>query len=387
MSTNDSSPHPITTVAVGTLLVGGFIYMAIQQWTLRQSRQALEKSHNCSPARSVYRPRDPLFALDMIISLLAAARKKRLLEWFGNKHDTYGDTYVVQLLRGQGIHTIDGENVKTAFSLRFDDWSAASSRKAFKYFLGRSIFMTDGAEWSHSRGILRPMFNKDRITDLDLFEAHFQILLTLIPSDGSTIDLYELFLRYALDVSSEFLFGESIGSLGNQTVDKAQLGRDIELAIQDAADRARYSLLYPLLKRKGVDRAVRNVHAATDGYVQKALARAAEDVKHGKQIDDRKGGYSFLDELARQTQDAMKMRDEATSLIFAGKDTSAGLLGSMWFLLSRHASAWANLLAEVDQLQGAPPSYEWIKNAKYLRYCEHEGMSKKQDFFSLLKND
>ncbi|KAG9529085.1 cytochrome P450 alkane hydroxylase-like protein, partial [Aureobasidium melanogenum] len=368
------APHPLTVAAIGTVLLGSLVYVALGWYKLRQSRQELERNNKCLPPRGVYRNLEPFIALDMILSVLSAARKKKLLEWFNGNFQTYGPTFVVSTVPRYAFHTTEAENIKTAFSLKFDDWSARPGRQAFKHLMSGSTFMSDGAAWSHSRGILRPMFNKDRITDLDLFEAHFQKLLKLIPEDGSTFDLGALFHRYAFDVSSEFLFGESLDSLGNQTDTKAQLAHDFELVIQDTADRFRWSLLYRWLKRPGVDQAIQNVLSETARYARMALERASQEKNCADGADEEQTQYSFLDEMARQTQDLKKMSEEATSLMFAGKDTSSGLLGNMWYLLARHPEAWAKLLAEVDQLEGVPPTYEWIKNARYLRYCEHEAM-------------
>ncbi|KAI5247001.1 cytochrome P450 52A1 [Aureobasidium subglaciale] len=367
-----SSSSSLTTTAIGTLLVGGLAYAALGWWKLRQSRSEFMRNNGCLPPRSVYPNLEPFIALDMILSVLSAARKKALLGWFHDQYKTYGPTFVVSTVPSFAVHTTEAENLKAAFSQNFDDWSASGGRRSFKHLMGRATFMLDGAEWSHSRSILRPMFAKDRVADLELLEAHFQKLLKLIPEAGATVDIGEIFHRYAFDVSSEFLFGESLGSLGDQTDTKAQLAHDIELTIQDAADRFRWSLLYRWLKRPGVDQAIRNVRSTTNKYAQAALDRASEDRAHTGEAEKEAARYSFLDEMARQTQDLDKMRDEATSLMFAGKDTTAGLLGSMWYLLARHPEAWQKLLAEVDQLEGAPPSYAWVKSAKYLRYCEHE---------------
>ncbi|KAK6000676.1 hypothetical protein QM012_003401 [Aureobasidium pullulans] len=357
--------------AIGAVLLGSLIYIVCGWWKLQQARQELDRNNKCLPPRGVYPNLEPFIALDMVLSVLSAARQKKLLEWFNSNFQAYGPTFIVSTVPRYVIHTTEAENIKTAFSLKFSDWSARPGRQSFKHLMSGSTFMSDGAAWSHSRGILRPTFAKDRITDLDLFETHFQKLLQLIPEDGSTFDLGALFQRYSFDVSSEFLFGESLDSLGDQTEAKAQLAHDIELVIADAADRFRKSLLYRWLKRPGVDQAIRNVLSETDRYARMALERASQE----KDRDDKSvegAQYSFLDEMARQTQDVKKMSEEATSLMFAGKDTTAGLLGSMWYLLARHPEAWTKLLAEVDQLEGIPPTYEWIKNAKYLRYCEHE---------------
>ncbi|KAH0275474.1 cytochrome P450 alkane hydroxylase-like protein, partial [Aureobasidium melanogenum] len=368
------TPHPLTVAAIGTVLLGSLAYFAFGWWKLKQSRQELERNSKCLPPHSIYPNLDPFLALDMVLSVLSAARKKKLLEWFNGNYQKYGPTFVVSTIPRYAIHTIEAENIKTAFSFKFEDWSVRPGRLAFTHLMSGSTFMSDGAAWTHSRGILRPMFVKDRITDLDLFEAHFQKLLNLIPEDGSTFDLGALFHRYAFDVSSEFLFGESLDSLGNQTDAKAQLAHDIELVIQDCADRFRWSLLYRWLKRPGVDQAIQNVLSATTRYARKAIERANSEKNRTGGADEEHAQYSFLDEMARQTQDLKKMSEEATSLMFAGKDTSSGLLGNMFYLLARHPEVWAKLLAEVDQLEGTPPTYEWIKNAKYLRYCEHEAM-------------
>lgn len=371
-----TAPHPLTVAAIGTVLLGSLVYVAFGWWKLRQSRQELERNNKCLPPRGIYRNLDPFMALDMILSIISAARKKKLLDWFNGNFQTYGPTYIVSTVPRYIIHTTEAENIKTAFSLKFDDWSARPGRLSFQHIMSGSTFMSDGAAWSHSRGILRPTFARDRINDLDLLEAHFQKLLKLIPDDGSTFDLGALFHRYSFDVSSEFLFGESLDSLGNQTEAKAQLVHDIELVIHDAADRARLSLLYRWLKRPGVDQAICNVQSATVRYARMALERATQDKihAHAQSSDKERTQYSFLDEMARQTQDLNKMSEEATSLMFAGKDTTAALLGSLWYLLARHPEAWTKLLTEVDQLEGIAPTYEWIKNAKFLRYCEHEGM-------------
>jgi cytochrome P450 len=96
-------------------------------------------------------------------------------------------------------------------------------------FLGDSIFTTDGAQWHSSRQLLRPQFSKDRISDLHCFEDHFQTLVKAIanggPMDGEeqtidlekangrTMDISDLFFRFTLDVTTDFLLGADTKSL------------------------------------------------------------------------------------------------------------------------------------------------------------------------------
>lgn len=46
-----------------------------------------------------------------------------------------------------------------------------------------------------------------------MFEKHIGQLIQVIPRDGSTVDLQDLFFRSTLDIATEFLFGESNNSL------------------------------------------------------------------------------------------------------------------------------------------------------------------------------
>ena len=86
-------------------------------------------------------------------------------------------------------------------------------RKDWYEFLGDSIFTTDSRQWHDARQLLRPQFLKSRVSDLKVFEKHVLTLIKQLPADGAVVDLADLFLRYTMDVSTDFLFGRSTGSL------------------------------------------------------------------------------------------------------------------------------------------------------------------------------
>lgn len=58
------------------------------------------------------------------------------------------------------------------------------------------IFTTDGKQWSDSRQLIRPQFIKDRVSDLEVFEHHAQVLIPLLGGKGQEVDVKELFFRY-----------------------------------------------------------------------------------------------------------------------------------------------------------------------------------------------
>jgi cytochrome P450 len=91
-------------------------------------------------------------------------------------------------------------------------------KKIDEQFLGDGIFNSDGEVWSTSRSLLRPQFQRQRISDLEIFEFHTDKLLSLIPANGETFDIMDLWYRFTLDAATEFLFGESVHSLDNPKV-------------------------------------------------------------------------------------------------------------------------------------------------------------------------
>lgn len=82
--------------------------------------------------------------------------------------------------------------------------------------------------------------------------------------------------------------------------------------------------------------------------------------------------YLFLQELASQTTDKKRIRAEAISVLFAARDSTAALLTNVWFELSKRPDIWARLSQEIATLNGSKPTYEELKNLKYLRAVLNE---------------
>lgn len=332
------------------------------------------QQNGCQPAYSTYPVKEPYMAADWLYKIIQSARKKRMLDFFSEQLNVYGNTFTVTTLRSHAVHTNEPENLKTIAATKFDDWSVRPGRLALEPLMLRSVFMVDGPEWSHARALIRPIFVKDQVSDLDSIEEHVQALLALIPKDGSTVELQDLFHRFTLDTSSEFLFGQSAYSLRpNQSDALARFDRNVNICMADAIDRSRYGPFYALLCDKNAAEALKELHAMIDGYVQDTLARVNND-KDARDSKTHNGRYSFLDELARGTRDTDTLRGNAITMLTAGRDTTASLLSNLWFVLAREPTVWKRLLAEVDELEGKVPTYEWIRNARYMRYTEHEGL-------------
>ena len=107
----------------------------------------------------------------------------------------------------------------------------------------------------------------------------------------------------------------------------------------------------------------------TDALIEKALT--IEPLVDSNQCTSR---HAFLHELLSQTSDRVKIRSELLNLFVAARDTTASLLSNVWFELSKRPDIWARLREELDTLEGSPPSYDQLKEKKYLRAVLNESL-------------
>jgi cytochrome P450 len=114
--------------------------------------------------------------------------------------------------------TCDPENVNALLTTQFKDFEKGSDSQAqLGPYLGNGILGSDGIQWSNARALLGSLFSKQRV-DLEIFENHMDNMVDLLPQSGKTIDLMDWFFRFSLDVTTEYLFGESVNSLTNPKV-------------------------------------------------------------------------------------------------------------------------------------------------------------------------
>ena len=154
---------------------------------------ALARSSNCRPPPQ-YPLIDRIFGLDLFFKNVKAISENRFLPTLQERYAKMGWTFGALSFGTRVISSIEPENLKTAWAVKFDDWGVQSSRlPALGPFVGRGFLSTDGPEWEHSRALLKPSLRRIHIANLEPFERSLQQMMSKIPKDGSTIDLQALF--------------------------------------------------------------------------------------------------------------------------------------------------------------------------------------------------
>lgn len=125
-------------------------------------------------------------------------RKQRLQ---GLKTGRYNRVFQDQFLRcghtfeerspiGSLICTTDDDNWRSILSLNSEDyWKQEVKSWAFRRGFGSGIFTNDGIAWRHSRDMIKPLFVRAELNDVDRFKRHVDRLLAVIPRNGSTTDM------------------------------------------------------------------------------------------------------------------------------------------------------------------------------------------------------
>ena len=347
------------------------LYLVTLRITSNKACQKIIQRHGCRVPKK-YPLKDPFFGIDGIYDALRAAKSKSFLSKKRTHYERYGNTFSSRLSTLSVISTIEPENIKTVLYTSFKDFAVGSPRRdAFSPLLGNSIILSDGAQWEHARALLRPSFLRSQISDLSTLELHVKNLIRAIPCDGSIVDLSDLFLRYTADVTTDFMFGESIESLSHRGIFREELTgafRDAQLGGELRFRLGRFAKFVP---QPRFYRAVKHVHAYMDALVDRALKERSlqQDLDDNAEVDRR---YIFLHELVRMTDDRQTLRDELLTIFFAGRDTTSALLSNLFFVLARNPRIWQRLRNEVNQLRGERPTLNELKAMTYLGFCLNE---------------
>ena len=190
--------------------------------------------------------------------------------------------------------------------------------------------------------------------------------------------LFRLFGRMTLDVATEILFGESTLS---QRPDAPQSIRDVDSAFEYASlgvkDRWNMGSFTFLHRDPRFWASVKLLHEYADSHINKAFSdfKSSGPADRSKDVESSVEKYIFLNELVKDLDDKKLMRDHLMTSLIGGRDTTMALLSHTFLHLSRNPKPLARLRKEIAQLDGAPPTYEQLKDMKYLRWTIDESKS------------
>ncbi|KAF2850239.1 cytochrome P450 alkane hydroxylase-like protein [Plenodomus tracheiphilus IPT5] len=323
-----------------------------------------------APVRTSYAP----WGIDLAYDVVSHALNDTTYQMWVGMFEKFGGgpgRYTVEAGVGERvILTADPENIKAILATQFKDYGKGEQfRKDWHTFLGNGIFTTDGQLWHNSRQLIRPQFVKDRLSDIDIFEEHAQILISKI-EHGQDVDTMDMMFRFTLDAATHFLLGQSVESLHNPQTEFADAFGNAQ-HIQSLV--ARVGPLNWLIPRKymGFYSSIKTMNDFVSTYIDKALTLSPSELEEKSNHDS---SYTFLHAIASYTRDRSILRDQLVSVPLAGRDTTACTLTWTIYHLSTSPTILAKLRQEILDTVGPTekPTYENLKNMKYLQHILNE---------------
>jgi len=305
---------------------------------------------------------------------------------------------------GQVIRGVEGADIygwrigrRRAFAIRHPDHvdhvlheGADRYRKSIEYellraVLGLNLFTDEGESWRRHRMLLNPVMAKRHVKGM--------CGLMIEPIDGFVSELDDgrdeievemagAMTALTLDVVGAALFGHRFGELAKR-MKKVVTGG---LRAGERATRLLMVFAPPRLLVRVISRAT---HHAPRWLLPRSLKRV-QWVMHS--VDD--AVWSLIDERRSNPTDSgdllnlllgaedehgrlplRRVRDEVTTFMLAGHETTANALAWMWYLLAQNPEARERMLDEVDRVLGArTPSVEDLPDLVWTTACFQEAM-------------
>ncbi|CAL3971722.1 unnamed protein product [Diplocarpon coronariae] len=384
--------QPSVAIAALWTVASYIIYLFVSS-SLRSRRQAVRARELKCEEPPFQKNRFP-FGVEHVVRALAADRNKQFpVDTIKRMSDVGAITYRYSVLGNRNIFTADEKNIQAILATQFRDFDLGPTRRGnFWPLLGNGIFTQDGAGWEHSRAMMRPQFAREQVSDLEMTERHVQNMMKALEVELGpdswidSVDLQVLFFRLTLDSATEFLFGESVDSQlrllpGYEDGDGKSgglLSADFASAFDKGqaalATRGRFGDLYYLCRPKGFQEACRTCHGFIDHFVRLALSK---DLGEEGLAKGPKEKYVFLEALASQTQDPIELRSQLLNILLAGRDTTASLLGWLFFNLAQDPARYAKLrdviIAEFGTYDHPREiTFSRMKGCQYLQHCNSE---------------
>ncbi|KAJ3511197.1 hypothetical protein NLJ89_g4236 [Agrocybe chaxingu] len=329
-------------------------------------------------------------------SIIAKGQKAResgypadnLFEWA----QEYGNSYRFNLFTAKFFVTLEPDHVKAILATQFDSFvKGPMFLSQMDTLLGSGVFNADGEMWKFHRAMTRPFFTRERISDFEIYERNCDVSLSQARvrlTEGYPVEFQDLVSRFTLDSATEFLFGESVGSLcagiayppsaahktpasfynhpsrvfaeaftlGQETVAKRfAFGNEWQLA-EFFGDKIR-----PF--RKVMDNFTRPLMKA-------ALEKRERELREKGGVDEKKEEEgNLLAHLVKHTQDEKILQDELVNLLVAGRDTTMSLLTFSMYMLTQHPDIERRLREEIFEKVGPKgvPTYQSMRDMKYVR--------------------
>lgn len=256
-----------------------------------------------------------------------------------------------------------------------------------EFLFGSGFAIAEGSLWTARRRAVVPSLHKKYLSVIvdRVFCTCAERMVEKLKSNalnGTAVNMEAQFSQLTLDVIGLSVFNYNFDSLNADS----PVIEAVYTALKEAEARSTDLLPYWKVKAlcKIIPRQIKAEQAVTliRNTVEELISKCKEIVEsEGERINEEdyvnEADPSILRFLlaSREEVSSVQLRDDLLSMLVAGHETTGSVLTWTAYLLSKDSSALKKAHDEVDRvLQGQRPTFEDVKNLKFLTRCINESM-------------
>lgn len=279
---------------------------------------------------------------------------------------TYGELFAVKVGDGVNVNITNPDDIHEVLVRQAGkfkkDAGYTDTKRGLARFLGNGLITSNGEFWKRQRKLAAPALHAKRIASYaDIMTGYTNDMLKGW-RDGETVQMSIAMKKVTMEIVAKALFNTEVG-------EEAKRVHHALEAIQDAS--SGLHLLPPWVPTPKELRA-RDASKVMDEIIYRIIAER-------RATGEDNGDLLSMLLLARDDEGGMmsekNARDEAITLFLAGHETTATLMGWMFYELARNPDVTARLHHELDTvLAGRTPTLDDLKKLPYTEKVVKEAL-------------
>jgi cytochrome P450 len=295
----------------------------------------------------------------------------------------YGRVFRLQMANRQILVLADHEAVAAVLRDRPDGFRRTERLEAVGLEMGLKpgLFGVNGDVWKRQRRMVMAAFDPGHV------KAYYPSLMKCgerlagrwhqAASAGRAIDLQADLMRFTVDAIAGLAFGTDVNTLQS---DDDVIQRHLDKIFPKLFTRMITPLPYwrwlKLPSDRALERALREVNLAIDGFIAGARQQVAADPALRAQPRNLLQAMVVAADEPGSGIDDAQVAGNVLTMLLAGEDTTANTLAWCIWLLQRHPACLARATAEVRSVcaDARPATLEQLAQLDYVEACMHETM-------------
>ena len=346
---------------------------------MQTDAQTVEPELHSQPGQSqaIIEPPGPPANLLGLLSFLVFGSPRDLTRIYIDLAREYGDVVRMGAGAWRFYFVSHPDHVQHVLQSNNHNYSKQSAfNEVVKQVFGNGLLTSEGAVWRRRRKLAQPAFHRRRV-------EHFAT--TMVEETTAMLERWAVVQQAhkPFDVMAEMqdlatmIVGRALFSTDLSATDTDEMRQDSRITLEYLSRRTRRPLSLPLWVPTPANRRLQKAVRLSDERVFSIIReRRKKLVPNTEGPDDLLGMLlAARDEETGEGLNDQELRDEVTTFIGAGNETTAVTLAWAWYLLSKHPEVGRKLHAELDAvLAGRPPGVADLPQLPYSRMIIEETM-------------